>query len=228
MTVRANASWRRPARSFAGTVLLVGYIATTAFVFAFPVTAACSNASIAIDLSGYEGHWQRIEDNNDTQARLSAIGRALEGLSWIMRQFASPILKKSTAPPTEMDFAWDGQRLYQGVEGKNGQFSRAIDLDGDLVVAQDSRGVDFSSAWTWTGSGLNLRWEQHQAIGHNVYRIDSRDDTLIIEHTIIVTAISNVKPIVFRSRFSRIGQESLPATADLRLDPSSESAADRP
>jgi hypothetical protein len=191
---------------------------TSPFILAFPVTAAGASTSIAIDLSQYDGQWHRIEDEVANEARLSAIGRALEDLSWIMRKFASPILKKTTTPPTEMNFLWDGQRLHEATEGPNGDFSRTINLGGEFVVAKDHRGVDFSSAWSWTNSALNLRWEQHQAFGKNVYRIDSRNDVLIVEHTINVTAISNVQPIVFRSRFSRIDRKMLPLASDLGDD----------
>jgi len=211
-----------------GILFLAGLMTATSLVFAFPMTATSANASSAIDLSEYQGHWQRVDDDGADEARLSAIGHALEGLSWIMRRFASPILRKTTAPPTEMRFRWDGHRLYQGVEGQIGEPSRAIDLDGEFVVAKDHRGVDFSSAWTWSGSGLKLRWEQHQAVGNNVYRVDSRNDTLIVEHTIIVTAISNVRPIVFRSRFSRVDQEPLPAAAEIHHEHAYTPSAKRP
>jgi hypothetical protein len=225
----ASCSWLPPVRRILGALFLflVGFASTVAFVSAAPSAAASSNASLTIDLSDYEGHWQRIDDDGGHEARMSAIGHALENLSWIMRKFASPILRKTTTPPIEMNFVWDGQRLFQGVEGKTGSLSRAIDLDGEFVVAKDHRGVDYSSAWTWTDSGLRLRWEQHQAVGNNIYRIDSRDHTLIVEHTIIITAISNVQPIVFRTRFSRIIPAIAPAAGALRGEITLEASAER-
>lgn len=231
MILSSARSRNQPVRKIAGALLLAGFATTAALVFAFPVTASCSNlsnASTTVDLSEYEGHWQRIEDDSANEARLSAIGQALTGLSWIMRKFASPILKKTTIPPTEMSFVWDGQRLHQGVEGKNGDFSRAIDLDGEPVVAKDKRGVEFESAWTWTESGLLVHWEQHQATGNNIYRIDSRDHTLIVDHTIIVTAISDVQPIVFRSRFSRIERGITGDTGQMPGERGLELQAERP
>jgi hypothetical protein len=181
-----------------------------------PETTAGIRETASVDLSGFEGHWQRIEVPESDAARESAIAGAVSGLSWIVRKFARGNLNKSTAPPPELQFAWDGERLHQGLADENGEFSRRIELDGPLRVLKDSRGVDFASAWVWTGQELRLRWEQHQAYGSNIYRLDEDADILVIEHTINVTAISNIDPIVFHSRFSR---SDLPARAAAGLDP---------
>ena len=218
----------RAARKVTIAIALGSLLATVPFVVTRPALGAPSSHPASVDLSDYEGHWLRIEDDEAHEARISAIGHALERLSWIMRRFASPILKKTTTPPAEMSFVWDGQRLYQGVEGKNGRFSRAIDLDGELLVAKDNRGVDFSSAWTWTDSGLRLRWEQHQATGNNLYRINTQDQTLVVEHTILVTAISNVRPIVFLSRFSRTDREQVADSGAIQDERAFNEHADRP
>jgi hypothetical protein len=170
---------------------------------------------VPVDLSDFEGHWQQIEVAESETARESSIETALGRLSWIVRRFAGGVLRKSTAPPAEMQFAWDGERLHQGMADKNGGFSRRIDLDDEVRVLKDSRGVDFASAWVWTGDGLRLRWEQHQATGNNFYRLDQNAQILIVEHMIQVTAISNIDPIRFRSRFSRT---DLPARAAAGLD----------
>ena len=178
-------------------------------------TTVHASAPVMIDLSGFEGHWQQIDVTESETERKTAIKGALARLTWIVRSFASGVLRKSTAPPLELQFAWDGERLHQGMTGKNGGFSRRIELGAELRVLKDSRGVDFASAWAWTGDGLRLRWEQHQATGNNIYRLDEKAQLLIVEHTIQVTAISNIDPIVFRSRFSRT---ELPARAAAGLD----------
>ena len=180
-----------------------------------PETTAGIRETASVDLSGFDGHWQRIEVPESDAARESAIAGAVSGLSWILRKFARSNLNKSTAPPPELQFAWDGERLHQGLADENGEFSRRIELDGELRVLKDSRGVDFAAAWVWTGHELRLRWEQHQANGSNLYRLDEDADILLIEHTINVTAISNIAPIVFHSRFSRT---DLPARAAAGLD----------
>lgn len=166
--------------------------------------------SILVDLSAYEGHWQRIETLESDAARKTSIEGAVAKLTWIVRRMAAGVLRRSTSPPPELQFAWDGERLHQGLTDENGGFSRIIDLDGEFRTLKDSRGVDFASAWTWTREGLQLRWEQHQAHGSNLYRLDEDSDTLIVEHTINVTAISNIAPILYLSRFSRT---NLPARA---------------
>ena len=178
-------------------------------------TPAQASHPVAIDLSGFEGHWQQIEVADSETARASAIETALGKLSWIVRRFAGGVLRKSTAPPAELQFAWDGERLHQGMADKNGGFARRIDLGDEFRVLKDSRGVDFASSWIWTGDGLRLRWEQHQATGNNLYRLDQNAQILIVEHMIQVTAISNIDPIRFRSRFSRT---DLPARAAAGLD----------
>jgi hypothetical protein len=179
--------------------------------------------SAAVDLSSFEGRWRRVEVSESDAARESAIEKAIKGLSWIVRKMASGVLRKSTAPPPELQFAWDGEQLHQVIVDKNGEFSRLVELGGDLRILKDHRGVDFSSAWTWTDQGLRLRWEQHQAIGNNVYRLDDDARSLIVRHTIIVTAISNVEPIVFLSRFDRT---NLPARPAAELDEIARAASD--
>ena len=65
--------------------------------------------------------------------------------------------------------------------------------------------MPFTWAWTQTPAGLRVRWEQHQAHGSNVYHVDEDTDRarLIVRHTINVTALSDVEPIVYVSRFER-------------------------
>ncbi|MFP6655173.1 MAG: hypothetical protein VCB25_06070 [Myxococcota bacterium] len=166
-------------------------------------TAADSGPVEHIDLSGYAGHWERIHDDRMNEDRLAAIKIALSDLSWLMRQFASPILRNTTTPHTEMDFVWNGRLLHQSATGTNGHDAREIHLDGATLVAKDNRGDEFSSAWTWTGSDLRLSWEQDQATGITVFRIDDESQTLVVEHTIEVTAISNIGQIFFLAHFAR-------------------------
>ncbi|HEB89155.1 MAG TPA: TetR family transcriptional regulator [Deltaproteobacteria bacterium] len=156
-----------------------------------------------VDLSIFEGHWQRIEDPALDEERVSAIERALSGLSWIVRRVASGILRKSTVPPDELQFSWTGEALEQEVKGVEGPEKRPILLDGQRRRALDARGVPFASTWDWSEEGLRLHWEQHQATGNNLYRVAERGDLLVVRHTIQVTALSDVEPIVFESRFIR-------------------------
>ena len=195
---------KRLVRRTRSLTILCGLLVVFSLVPASSSRAAEMGDSVSIDLSSYEGRWQRVDDGEADEARLSAIDRAIDDLSWIMRTMAAGVLRKTTRPPPEMEFVWDGERLHQGLQGKDKASSRPILLDGKLRSGKDRRGVPFSWAWAWTDLGLRVRWEQHQAHGDNVYRIDERDGhTLVVEHTINITAISNIEPIVYRSRFSR-------------------------
>jgi len=203
-------SSKRAYRRGLSAVVACGLLSIFSLLPTSPSRGANTDGPVVAELSRYEGHWQRVEASESDAARRSAIESALKELSWLVRRMASGVLRKSTAPPPTLQFAWDGERLHQGMVDENGGFSRVIEADGQPRLLKDPRGEDFSATWNWTGNDLQLRWEQHQATGSNFYRLEEDAQTLIVEHTINVTAISNVQPIVFRSRFHRT---ELPARA---------------
>jgi hypothetical protein len=169
---------------------------------------SCAGSAWAIsnpadDLAAFEGDWSLVDSEHGDLARRSAIDEAAGGLSWVVRKFAVGALKKTTAPPPKIQFSWDGERLRQRVAGNGGERSRAIEIGGQPRDGKDSRGESFSSSWRWTDSGLQLNWVQHQAHGHNLYRVDSVSGTLVVQYMIQVDAISNMGPIVYESRFGR-------------------------
>lgn len=169
------------------------------------------------ELARYDGLWLRIDDLDEDSSRLHSIDAAIRDLSWIVRRMAAGVLKKSTAPPAEMRFTWDGENLHQLVTAGSGEASRRpVELDAPPRILTDPRGEDFASSWTWTRRGLQVDWKQHQAHGSNLYSIDPHSQTLIVEHRIQVTALSGIQPIVFQSRF---GRDSLPAVSAARIDP---------
>ena len=172
--------------------------------------SATESATKSADLSSYDGLWRSIDTEETEPARLASIEVALDDMSWIVRKMGAGVLRKSTAPPPEMRFVWDGERLHQLVSDGKGSSRRPVRLGEEPVVAKDHRGEDFASSWTWTDAGLQVNWKQHQAYGTNVYRVDERRQTLFVEHRINITAISNIQPIVYRSRFERA---SLPAVS---------------
>lgn len=157
------------------------------------------------DLSAYAGRWRRVDDGETEAARLLAIDEAISGLNWLMRKMASGVLRSTTTPPPELEFVWDGERLHQRVQGADGPETRPVLLGAEPRSSEDHRGVPFTWAWTQTPAGLRVRWEQHQAHGSNVYHVDEDTDRarLIVRHTINVTALSDVEPIVYVSRFER-------------------------
>jgi hypothetical protein len=185
---------------------------------------AWSDASASLpagptELALYDGLWRRIDDPDEDSRRLRSIDAAIRNLSWIVRRMAAGVLKKSTAPPQEMRFTWDGERLHQLVDSGAGDASRRpVELDAPPRILTDPRGEDFASSWTWTRDGLQVHWKQHQAHGSNLYRIEPQTQRLVVEHRIQVTALAGIEPIVFRSRF---GRESLPAVSSARVAPGS-------
>ncbi len=161
-------------------------------------------------LADLEGRWRQIEDPAATQARLIAIDAAVEPLTWVVRKMASGVLRSSTAPRPTLDFVWDGKRLHERVPGRHRIETRVVEPGAAAFRAIDPRGEPFEGAWDWTPDGLRLRWEQPQAHGSNLYRISPDRGTLSVDHTIEVTALSGLRPIVYRSHFAK---EDLPAVA---------------
>ncbi|MBJ18083.1 MAG: hypothetical protein CL933_01550 [Deltaproteobacteria bacterium] len=198
--------------------LIAGLIATAAFM-TLPVAKA--NEGVVLpdspgptELALYDGHWDRIPDDDEDASRLRSIEAAIDSLSWIVRTMASGILKKTTVPPPEMSFSWDGENLHEVVRREGGDSLRQVRLDDIPEILTDSRGEDFSSTWTWTETGLQVNWSQRQAYGTNLYRVDDRDQTLRVEHRIQITAVSDVDPIVFHSHFARTELPAVAAAGD--------------
>ncbi len=176
---------------------------TLIVVFLASSGSAWASSVPADDLAAFEGDWSLVDSEHGDVARRSAIDGAVDGLSWVYRKLAGRTLKQTTAPPPRIRFVWDGERLRERLAGDNGERSRAIEIGGQPRDRKDSRGESFTASWQWTDSGLQLTWVQHQAHGHNLYRVDSESGTLVVRHTIQVDAISNLGPIVYESRFGR-------------------------
>lgn len=161
-------------------------------------------------LADLDGRWRPIDDPAATQARLIAIDSAVEPLTWVVRKMATGVLRSSTAPRPTLDFVWDGNRLHERVPGQHRIEIRVIEPGAPAFQAKDPRGESFEGAWDWTPEGLRLRWRQPQAHGSNLYRISPDKRTLSVDHTIQVTALSGLRPIVYRSNFAK---DDLPAVA---------------
>jgi len=191
-----------------GTLSVVRKSAEAMLIAALLAIPAMANESVPLD--AFDGRWQRIADESEDAARLSSIDSALEDLSWLVRRMASGILSKSVTPAGEIAFVWDGEALHQRVQGPNGQIDRPVHFDAGPRQQKDGRGEDTTVEWRRTSEGLEVHWTQSQAFGHNVYRLDSDDQILHVEHRIQVTAIDGVDEIVHSARFER---ESLPAVS---------------
>ncbi|HKK51198.1 MAG TPA: hypothetical protein VKA74_06405 [Myxococcota bacterium] len=174
--------------------------------------AAASDQSVS--LAVFDGVWQRIGAEQDDESRLSAIDRALERLSWLVRKMAGRVLRQSTTPPPELRFVWQEGRLYEHRLQDDGSIHRRrVIPDGRMRPDRD--GVEI--AWQASPSELRLRWSQHQARGSTVFRLGERlgdrpgeapalprsGGALLVEYEIQVTAIDDVGPVLFQARFDR-------------------------
>ena len=182
--------------------------------------AACLSlpamADESVPLDAFNGRWQRIADESEDAARLSNIDSAIEDLSWLVRKMASGVLSKSVTPAGEIAFVWDGEALHQRVQGPHGQIDRPVRFDAGPRQQEDGHGEGTTVEWRRTSEGLEVHWTQSQAFGHNVYRLDSDDQILHVEHRIQVTAIDGVDEIIHVARFER---EWLPAVSSAREHP---------
>ena len=162
------------------------------------VATAHSASASADGLMPFAGAWTRVEIESDDERRLSAIDRAVAGLSWMTRQVVAPILKSSTAPPAAYEFVVEADRVWMR---PTGEALRALPLDGSSDSGDGPRGRYTRSARVVDGA-IETRWQQSDATGSNRYRVV--DGTLlVVEHTIHVTRLEGVDPIQYESRFRR-------------------------
>jgi len=163
-------------------------------------------AAEATRLSDFAGAWTRIAIDEDESHRIAAIRASIAGLSWITQQFARPILESTTEPPVGYDFAVDGGELRMAPRGEP---LRTLPLNGSRDAADGPRGRFTRTARVVDGA-IETHWEQSEATGRNVYRVD-RDGTLVVDHTIHVTGLEGVETIQYRSRFRRAPDVASPA-----------------
>lgn len=161
-------------------------------------------------LPDLDGRWIQRDANFDTQARRAAIDTAIQPLAWVVRKMAGGVLHSTTTPEPTVHFVWDGKRLHQRLNGKRGVSTRIVEPGAPAATGHDARGEPFEGRWIWTQEGLQFSWRQHQAYGANLYRVDPARHELTIDHSIHVTALDGVEPILFRSRFV---QADLPAVS---------------
>lgn len=152
-------------------------------------------------LSDLDGRWTQRDAIFDGQARRAAIDTAIQPLNWVVRKMAGGVLHSTTTPDPIVHFVWDGRRLHQRLTGKRGATTRIVEPGAPAATGHDARGEPFEGQWVWTREGLQFSWRQHQAYGANLYRVDPARRELTIDHSIHVTALDGVEPILFRTRF---------------------------
>lgn len=161
-------------------------------------------------LSDLDGRWIQRDAHLDADARRAAIDTAIQPLTWVVRKMAGGVLHSTTVPDPTVHFVWDGKRLHQRLTGKRGVITRIVEPGAPAATGLDTRGEPFEGQWVWTRQGLQFSWRQHQAYGANLYRVDPARHELTIDHSIHITALGGVEPILFRSRFV---QADLPAVS---------------
>lgn len=175
--------------------LAIGAITCAAIGVASARPAAADGAP---SLAAFAGGWTRVRVEEDEAQRISAIRAAIAGLSWITRQFAGPILESTTSPPRGYEFALDDTRLLMAPRGEP---LRPLPLDGSADSSEGPRGT-FTRRARLVDGAIETRWEQSEATGVNVFRLDD-EGTLVIDHTIHVTGLEGVETIQYRARFRR-------------------------
>ncbi|MBY0400679.1 hypothetical protein K2X89_10310 [Myxococcota bacterium] len=161
-------------------------------------------------LADLDGRWIQRDARVDADRRRAAIEAAIQPLAWVVRKMAGGVLHSKTAPDPTLHFVWDGERLHQRLSGKRDVQTRLVEPGSPASTGLDGRGEPFEGQWLWTSDGLAFRWKQHQAYGTNLYRLDPIRHEITIDHAIHITALEDVLPIVYRSRFV---QAELPAVS---------------
>jgi hypothetical protein len=177
-----------------------------ALLTAAPLASAAPTLGTT-DLSLYHGRWRPIDLEHDEAERLAAIDRAVDDLSWVMRKMARRVLRRSTKPPVEIGFSWDGSKLLLR------QTRRGKDARTTAVVLQDRPPADLpkDGDWHWADGGLRGTWVRSEARGSSSYRIDPVNESLLLEQRIEITALDGIEPIVFEIRFGRADRPEIRA-----------------
>jgi len=205
MSTRIPTHWRRLA-----LVLLIA----AGSALGAPMAQAADERPAHFALRDLDGRWLQRDADSDANARRTAIDSAIQPLNWVVRKMAGGVLHTTTAPEPTVHFVWDGERLHQRLTGKRGTSTRPVEPGSPATTGQDSRGEPFEGRWVWTREGLAFQWKQHQAFGTNLYRVDPARHELTIDHSIHVTALEGVLPIVYQSRFREADLPAVSAAGD--------------
>jgi hypothetical protein len=157
-------------------------------------------------LRGFAGEWERV-GSEPTQERLSAIETAITPLSWVMRGIAGPVLRNSTQPSARYVFEVDDDGVRMS---SRGEAPSPLTLDGQTRIARSDRGV-FEVRSERQGDGIRTHWKAEEAYGSNTFELQGLGEEMIVSTTLVVTAISGVKPIVYAERFRRAPPQPSPA-----------------
>ena len=156
------------------------------------------------ELLRFAGSWSRVADATADAERMAAIDAALADLSWLVRKMASGVLRESTAPPPEVRFVWEGDRLVQHLAVDGEVLVRPVELTESFGIGS-AEGSSAEPRWRWREGRLEVYWTRDQARGATRFRYEPSDDSLHVAYEIHVTALEGVAPIHYGSRFRRHG-----------------------
>lgn len=171
-------------------------LALFALVLALPVDALGGDGA-----ASFAGRWQRVGADEDEVTRLASIEAAFAEASWMLRSVGVRMLGSKTVPPSEYRFSLEREDTLIMDNSKRGPWRWV--LDGKERTAT-SPGGETTAAAKLVDGALESTWAQERARGRNVYRLEDDGRTLVIDHTIEVTAVEGVKPIHYRARFQKI------------------------
>lgn len=175
--------------------LLLGMCA----IFVAAPAPSLAETSPAAELSVFHGAWQRVAVEEDDKNRLSAIDSAVAGLSWLTRKMAAPILRATTSPPALYEFVVSEPALLFAERGEPPQ---PLPLDGTERRGEGPRG-EFSAHSRLIDGAIETEWIVADARGSNRYTLTDGGETLLVEHSIEVTALEGVEKFAYQTRFQR-------------------------
>ena len=161
---------------------------------------ALAEAPPVAELGAFHGAWERVAVEEDDTTRLSAIDSAVSGLSWLKRKMAAPILRATTSPPARYEFVVSEPALLFGERGKP---PRPLPLDGTERRGEGPRG-EFSAQSRLIDGAIETEWVVEDARGSNRYTVTDGGETLLVEHSIEITALEGVEKFAYQTRFQRI------------------------
>lgn len=165
----------------------------------FLAAPALAEAPPVAELGVFHGEWKRVAVEEDDKNRLSAIESAVSGLSWLTRKMAAPILRATTSPPARYEFVVTEPALLFAERGEPPQL---LPLDGTERRGEGPRG-EFSSQSRLIDGAIETDWVVADARGSNRYTVSGGGETLLVEHSIEVTAVKGVEKFAYQTRFRR-------------------------
>ena len=147
----------------------------------------------------FAGKWHLVEVEGEHEERIGEVDRAVGDLNWVMRSIARPMLRKAVTPPDAYEFALIDERLHFAAQGNP---LRPLRFDGSETESEGPRGTVKHRARNH-GEQIETLWQTSEGEGGSRFRVIDDGQTLLVESTLQITAISGVEAIVTQTRFRR-------------------------